>query len=371
MLEVSDVVFSPIPLAVAAGCLIAAAVWLRSSRRLRRTWKRIDHMAAAEPELADPARLAKSLYGKDLHTGMLYGCLAAVLVTGAALVRNRAGFSLPVLLLGVPIAMTLYSGRRFMAEAGEIEERSLVERRAAQMLEQDEMAPAAWARRLAPRQLPATPGFEVGHVYEPGTGVMAGDFYDVYAPDHSRLAVVVGDVAGHGIEPAITAFQVKYLLQVFLRSYRDPAQALEELSRVLYAEDRSEEFVSLCVVVFDTAASTMRWASAGHPPAWLWHDGEVRPLPATGPLLGISVDGTYFSREVSLDIGDVVLLHTDGLTEARSGDHLFGEERVASHLRRDPGKDAGVLCKELIDAARDFASAPLADDVAVVTVRRV
>lgn len=370
-MEVVGVSFSPVPLAVAVGCLVSSAVWLRSSRRLRRSWRRIEHMALVEPDLTVAARLTKSVYRKDLHTGLLYVCLAVVLVAGAALVRNPAGFGIPVLLLAAPIAITVYSGRWFLDEAAEFEERSLLERRAAQLLEQDEMAPAAWAQRLAPRELPATPGFEVGHVYEPGTGVMAGDFYDAYAPHGQRLAVVVGDVAGHGIEPAITAFQVKYLLRVFLRSYRDPGQALEELNRVLYAEGRTEEFVSLCVLVFDTEAGTMRWASAGHPAAWLWHDGEVRPLGATGPLLGISPDGSYHSREVSLEAGDVALLYTDGLTEARSGEQLFGEERAASHLRRDPGKDAGVLCKELIDAARDFASAPLADDVAILAVRRV
>ena len=370
MISLGEAMFSPLPMAVAAGCLLAAAVWLRSSRRLRRTWKRIEQIAVEDQDLADTARVAKSLYRKDLHTAILYGCLTALLVTGAALIDNRLGFSLPVLLLLVPIGITVYSGRWFLAEAAELEERSLMQRRAAQLLEQDDMAPAAWARRLAPRELPTTPGFEVGHVYEPGTGVMAGDFYDAYVLHPSRLAVVVGDVAGHGIEPAITAFQVKYLLRVFLRSYRDPAQALEELNRVLYAEGRSEEFVSLCVIVFDTSAATMRWVSAGHPSAWLWHDGEVRPLAATGPLLGISADGDYLSREVTLEMGDLALLYTDGLTEARNGEQLFGEERVASHLRRDPGKDASVLCKELIDAARDFASAPLADDVAVVAVRR-
>lgn len=366
-----DLMLRPVPLAVAAACVVAAVVWLRSGRRLRRSWQRIEHMAAAEPDLLDAARLARSAYRKDIHAAVVYACLAVVLVTGALLMGNAASFGLPVLLLTVPIALTLSAGRRFLAEAGELEERSLLQRRAAQMLEQDQMAPAAWARRLAPRQLPATPGFEVGHVYEPGTGVMAGDFYDAYAPHPTRLAVAVGDVSGHGIEPAITAFQVKYLLRVFLRSYRDPAQALEELNRVAYAEGRAEEFVSLCVLVFDTAAGTMRWASAGHPAAWLWHDGEVRALAATGPLLGISPDGAYLSREVRLDPGDVALLYTDGLTEARNGEVLFGEERVASHLSRDPGKDAGVLCKELLDSARDFASAPLADDVAIVVVRRV
>ena len=95
--------------------------------------------------------------------------------------------------------------------------------------------------------------------------MMAGDFYDVFRVAPNRVAAVIGDVTGHGIEPSITAFQAKYLLRVFLRQYRDPAQALEELNAQMSAIERREEFISLCVVVFDTEAGTLRYASAGHP----------------------------------------------------------------------------------------------------------
>jgi serine phosphatase RsbU (regulator of sigma subunit) len=199
---------------------------------------------------------------------------------------------------------------------------------------------------------------------------MAGDFYDLFRPAPGRLAAVIGDVSGNGIEASITAFQTKYLLRSFLGQYRDPAQALEELNQQMANQGRIEEFVSLVVVIFDQQAGTLRYASAGHPAAWFWHDGEVRPLRATGPLLTLDPRGTYISREVPLQTGDVLLLYTDGLAEARRGEELFGEERVAGALRRDPGVEAEVLCKALLDAARDFADAPLTDDVAILAVRR-
>ena len=111
--------------------------------------------------------------------------------------------------------------------------------------------------------------------------------------------------------------------------------------------------------MFDTEAGTLRFASAGHPAAWLWHDREVRPLRATGPLLMLDPDGDV------LQPGDPArrrttccLLYTDGLAEARDGEQLFGEERVANALRRDPGVPPDVLCKSLLEAARDFASEP-------------
>jgi sigma-B regulation protein RsbU (phosphoserine phosphatase) len=354
-------------LVVSLACLMAAFVWGRSALRLERSWRRILKASGAAGSVA--ADLARSAYRKELHTTVLYGVLA---VTAAcASLAGPAWSRVPFALLTLPVVLTVMWGRRFVAEAGLIEERASLERRAEEVLSQEQLAPRRWAARLAPQELPEFEGFEVGRAYEAGTGLMAGDFYDMTPTGYKRLAAVIGDVSGHGIEPSITAFQVKYLLRVFLRQYRDPAQALEELNVVISAQARSEEFVSLCLVVFDQVAGTLRYASAGHPPAWLWHDGEVRPLRSTGPLLTLSPKANYSSREVPLDPGDLLLLYTDGLAEARAGGQLFGEERIAAHVRRDPGVGADVLCKSLLAAARDFATGPIRDDVAILAIRRV
>jgi serine phosphatase RsbU (regulator of sigma subunit) len=352
--------------ALAVGCLVAASIWLRSSTRLLRAARRIE----TETSARDAAVLARSAFLKDLHTSILYLVLAAGLaVTAFGNTPPDRGWSWALLVL--PILFAWRYSKRFLAEGPMAEERSKLERRAEEVLSQEELAPVRWAARLAPEELPRTEGFELGRVYEPGTGAMAGDFYDVYPASASRLAVVIGDVAGHGIDPSITAFQVKYLLRVFLNQYRDPAQAIEELNGVLSTSGQPDEMVSLCAVVFDTLAGTVRFASAGHPPAWFWHDGEVRPLRSTGPLLTLDPHGTYYSRELTLDPGDLLVLYTDGLAEARSGVALFGEDRIAGIIRRDPGQETATLCKVLLEAARDFASEPLTDDVAILAVRRI
>ena len=358
----------PLLLAVAVASAAAAYVWARSARRLQRACTRIQRDVLAGKASGEALVLARSNYRKDVHTTVLYGLLTAMTAASAFVTPRFA--AAPFLLLLIPVAVSFRYARSFMAAAHLAEERSLLERRAEEVLAQEELAPLRWAARLAPDDLPEMDGFEVGRVYEPGTGAMAGDFYDVYPTGGQRLAAVIGDVTGHGIEPSITAFQVKYLLRVFLRQYRDPGQAVEELNQVLAATGRPDELVSLAVVVFDQVAGTLRYASAGHPPAWLWHDGEVRPLRSTGPLLTLDPHGSFTSREVGLEPGDVLLMYTDGLTEARAGEQLFGEDRVAGILRRDPGEAVGGLCKTLLEAARDFASEPLNDDVAILAIRR-
>ena len=356
----------PVLLVVAVGCLIAAVVWGRSAFRLERAWRRITHSEGA----TGPGTAAAVLgFRKEVHTMLLYLLLGCGI--GFSSLSDDPSFDIPLVLVLIPVALSLRFGRQILAEARLTEERWVLERRAQEVLDQQsELTPMRWSARLAPDDLPTIQGFEVAHLYEPGMGAMAGDFYDLFPTRNTRLVAVIGDVAGHGIEPSITAFQVKYLLRVFLTQYRDPALAIEELNVVRSAQGRPEDLVSLCTVVFDQAAATLRFASAGHPPAWVWHDGEVRSLRATGPLLTLDPNGSYFSREIDLDPGDVLLLYTDGLTEARSGDQLFGEERVAQVLRRDPGEELNGLCKGLLEAARDFASEPLSDDVAILAIRR-
>ncbi|HYD08733.1 MAG TPA: PP2C family protein-serine/threonine phosphatase [Acidimicrobiales bacterium] len=350
---------------VAVAALAAAIVWGRSARRLVRALRRI---SAATGESSEATHLARAAFLKDLHVTAIYGVIAIGAAIDVFVDEPWTDYLLFASVITAAISLR-YSGA-LLRQARLAEARSQLEQRAEEVLGQEELAPKAWAARLAPEEMPEIPGFEVGSLYRAGTGMMAGDFFDVFRTGPTRIAAVIGDVSGHGIEPSITAFQAKYLLRVFLRQYRDPGQALEELNRQVFGSGRGEEFISMAVVVLDTGTSTLRYASAGHPPAFVWHDGDVQSLSATGPLISLTDDADFGARELPLNTGDVVLLYTDGLAEARHGDAMFGEERIASHLRRDPQVDVDVLCKSLAEAADDFASQPLSDDVAILAVRR-
>lgn len=355
--------------AAAVFCAVAAVLWGRAAARLSRAARRIQAETASSSTGREATDLARAAFDKDLHTALLYSILTVGLAVAS--ISRSAWYQIPLLAVTIPVVVTLRFAPRFFAEARMAENRAMLERRAEEVLAQEQLAPRRWADRLAPEDLPHVDGFEMGRVYEPGTGMMAGDFYDLFVTAGGRVAAVIGDVAGHGIDPSITAFQVKYLLRTFVQQYRDPAQALEELNKVLSISSRPEDMVSVCVVILDPEAGTLRHASAGHPATWLWQDSEIHALRSTGPLLTLDPKGSYYSRERPLLIGDVVLMYTDGLAEARSGGQIFGEDRIAAAIRRDPGQDTTIMCKELLEAARDFASEPLSDDVAILAIRRV
>ncbi|MFN0029388.1 MAG: PP2C family protein-serine/threonine phosphatase [Acidimicrobiales bacterium] len=346
---------------------LAAFTWGRSARVRRRLAAKVARDFGAD---ADAAVLSRATWHKDAISALTWSGLTVALI-GAGLAGPPPAITGLLLLLAAPAVASLVIGRGFARQARISQDRWQLERKAEETLEQDELAPKRWAERLAPETLPALAGFEIGRVYQAGTGMMAGDFYDVYPLSRGRLAVVIGDVTGHGIEASITAFQAKYLLRVFLNNYRDPAQALEELNKQLSSHDRAEEFISMCAVVLDPRAQTLRYASAGHPAMWLWHERDLQPLRATGPLITLDPGAEYTSREIDMDEGDLIVLYTDGLAEARAGAELFGEERIAAGIRRDPGALPDVMCKDLLEQARQFATADISDDVAILAIRRI
>jgi serine phosphatase RsbU (regulator of sigma subunit) len=270
-----------------------------------------------------------------------------------------------------PVAATLLLARHARRDVKVIERQFRTERRANELLSQEDSAPRLWAERLAPPNLPDPPGFLTGSAHQAGSGLMTGDILDVFRLPSGHLCCVVGDVAGHGVESSITALQTKFLLRSYLRRFRDPGQALEELNRLMGDFERPEEMVSVCVTVFDEENDTARYASAGHPAAWVVQDRSIRSLRDTGPLLMMDAESTYGSKEIAFAVGDVLVMLTDGLIEARRGPELFGEERLASIIRRDADVEPDVLCKTLLNAAVEFSEGPVVDDVTVMVVRRV
>lgn len=353
--------------AVGLTALAGAVVWGRSALMRRRFLSRLEQ----QPTHPDVRLLASGALARDVHAMALY--LAAAFAAGWAAVtgpeHRLAWWGMGV--VSVPVAISVALSRYTRRDARLDERRLRIEQRAHEVLTQADVAPVRWAERLSPATLPDTPGYEVGTLHEAGTGVMSGDLLDVFHLPSGRLCCVVGDVSGHDVEASITALQTKFLLRSYLRRYRDPGQALEELNRQLSDYERPEEFVSLCVMVFDDDAASLRWASAGHPAAWLCQDRAVRPLRSTGPVLMMDRDATYLSREVAFATGDVVVALTDGLAEARSGDQFFGEERIAGTVRRMADAPPQVVCKALLDAAGEFSDGPLHDDVTLLAVRRL
>ena len=284
----------PILAVVAVACVVAAVVWGRSARYLRKVELRLEQETGPD---SDATVLARSQFRKELHTAVLY---VVVGLASLAVAFSSQG-EIDVLFAFVldPRGDRLVYGRDFIREARLFEGRAS-DRTAGRGGALPGGAGAAAVGRAArpPTSCRRSPASTSAASTSRAPACWPATSTTSTPSPPTRLAVVIGDVTGHGIEPSITAFQAKELLRVFLGEYRDPAQALEVLNQRMSLHARAEEFVSILVAVFDDDAGTLRYASAGHPAGWLWHDRDVHPLRATGPLLLLDPAAAFYAREV-------------------------------------------------------------------------
>jgi serine phosphatase RsbU (regulator of sigma subunit) len=204
---------------------------------------------------------------------------------------------------------------------------------------------------MIPRESPRTPGFHVDTVYTPATEV-GGDFFHIQPTGDGGLLVVIGDVAGHGLQAAMN---VSMLMGALRRSPQtQPAQLLAALNEVLVGSSS----LTTCEVAYFAANGELVIASAGHPPPYL-NSQEVL-LPGGLPL-GVITGVTYEETRLYLHPGDRLLMISDGVVEARKPNgELFGFDRVRN------------LCNQsaflIADTAKNFGQD---DDITVLTVQRL
>ena len=230
---------------------------------------------------------------------------------------------------------------------------------------------------LLPAELPVITGVEVGAVYRPaGRGdEVGGDFYDLFATHGDDWVVVLGDVCGKGVAAAALTSLVRHTARAVGIRARRPRTLLSTLNRTLY-----EETVRTGTMCFSTVACVrlqlrsgevrLSVGLAGHPPPLLVTAGEqpVR-VAKLGTLLGAFPSTSHHDVSLVLQPGDALVLYTDGVTEARNGADLFGEDRLAALLASLAGQGAAGIAAGVTDAVLRFQGNDASDDIAVVVIR--
>ena len=227
-------------------------------------------------------------------------------------------------------------------------------------------------------------GLSLRTLYEPAwdEAQIGGDFYDAFALEENKVALVVGDVTGKGLKAATYTAEVKFTLRAFLREHPDPCRALERLNNFLVDAARldapvqqspREAMVALALVVVDTISGDAAFACAGaEPPLVLRPDGNAHEITARGLVLGANPKSEYDGEWLTLQPGDLVIMLTDGITEARRGRQFFDYEGMTRAAQAAlPLHDLGAMGKSILDAAKDFAAGQLSDDVCLLLARRI
>ena len=197
---------------------------------------------------------------------------------------------------------------------------------------------------------------------------MGGDFSDVFMADATHVVLLIGDVAGKGVRAAGHTETVRSVVRTLASIDPSPTFILGKTNELLLRYDPDEPHVTALCAVLDPHTGHVNYASAGHPtPA---HVGpfSARLLDVVyGPPLGTFVR-PYANAQVVLTVEDYLVLYTDGVTEARRGDELFGEQRLLEAVCVLRGRSAQEIADGVRDAAAAFAGR-LRDDLQVVVLR--
>lgn len=286
-----------------------------------------------------------------------------------------------VLLLGMERPVTILTGRQYTIltgitnQAGIAIEEARMRRADAerQRLEQELAVAREIQRSLLPQTTPSAAGWSIQAAWQAARQV-GGDFYDFISLPDKRLGVVIADVSDKGVPAALFMVLSRSLVRASALSHHSPAEALKRANRLLLADNRAEMFVTVFYGVIDLKTGEMRYASAGHNPPLLCHAGseEVSTLESRGRILGVMEDVPIEERSVHLEVGDTLVLYTDGVTEAiNQQEEQFGEERLKDLLCGIKGEELEPLCRSLLDRLSDFtAGQPQFDDLTLVLVRR-
>jgi serine phosphatase RsbU (regulator of sigma subunit) len=306
------------------------------------------------------------------------GALALLGVTviwsAGAMLAFRQGVAVPlveplvtaILALGATIGYRLVVAERIVA-AQIAQERVREAEMASAAAIQRAMLPAMQSNASAKSGLDIfahmTPAREVG-----------GDLYDIVKLDESRLVITIGDVCDKGIPAALFMAITQTIMRLEVHSGEDLQAEIGSANKLLVANNRERMYTTLFCGVLDVPSGRLTYCNCGHnPPLILRRDGGIfESLTSCGPPLGIKATASYAPGFVELAAGDILVLYTDGVTEAETARSAqFGMERLQQTILAARGQGARGVVERILESVAQFTSgAPQSDDITCVAVVR-
>jgi hypothetical protein len=301
---------------------------------------RVDHTTVVNPILL--ASGVKSLLGVPLVAG---GRVIGVLHVGSLTPRQFTGADVELLQVAAERAATAVQSISTRA---------------------DRVAAAALQRSLLPSALPQVEGAELAARYVPGSGVVGGDWYDVFTLPSGELGVVMGDVAGSGLLAAVIMGRMRSALRAYALDTRDPADVLDRLDAKMQHFE-PDALATVLYAVMEPALDTMHVSLAGHFPPVIARPGQPAELAdiATGLMIGLAPGARRQAGAVTIPPGTLVCFYTDGLIE-RPGEPL--DDGLARLCRAVTAQPAETACAAVMDAL--VGNQPARDDIALLMLWR-
>jgi sigma-B regulation protein RsbU (phosphoserine phosphatase) len=239
-------------------------------------------------------------------------------------------------------------------------------------LEQDLELSHKVQKALLPKESPAIPGVRVAAFIQPAE-IVGGDYYDFIRFRDSTYGFTIADVMGKGVSASMLVASLQASLRILVPEYDSPAQVVQRLNALFYHNIQLIKFISIVLARYDPETHLLEYCNAGHNPPLLVHAGNgVERLKPTGAAIGLTETTTFANARATLDVGDALLLYTDGATEARNAEREeFGEQRIEEWLSRHARLEPKAMIEELRATLNSFTqSNAFHDDVTLVAMKR-
>ncbi|MDQ2865312.1 MAG: SpoIIE family protein phosphatase [Candidatus Eremiobacteraeota bacterium] len=229
-------------------------------------------------------------------------------------------------------------------------------------------------RALLDVSVPRITGAEIGVHAEPAR-LVGGDYIDLFASTDGTFVFGLGDASGKSLAAALNALMLRYLVRGLVTALgTEKLVPIVTYTNSVVADDMAEDaFITFLLAAFDATTGSLRVVNAGHEPPLIFSAAtrEVRTMDVHDIVLGIARETFYKQEETGLDIGDVAVFYTDGLTEATNDDgELFTIERLKRALLERAHLPAQVIAETIFDAVKLYSAGPLRDDATLLVLRR-
>jgi len=228
-----------------------------------------------------------------------------------------------------------------------------------------------------PAIIEPVPGYDIAAMSLPAK-VVGGDFYDIIPGSRMRgykdqVGIIIADVSGKGLSAAIFMALSIVIIRVNAAWHEMPEDVFRDANAIITAEQKADMFVTAFFGVLDRALRTFSYVNAGHnsPMVLHAHADQVIELEPTGIALGLMENSIYKKATITLTSGDIIVLFTDGVTEATNiGEELYGEERLKIIILANAGLSAGEITKKILLDVQEFTGdAPQSDDITILVVK--
>jgi sigma-B regulation protein RsbU (phosphoserine phosphatase) len=242
------------------------------------------------------------------------------------------------------------------------------------LMERDMQQAALIQKGLLPTAAPEMAGLDIAGFNTPSR-IVGGDYYDFLTYQDGRVAVLVGDAAGKGMPASLLISRLQAQVQVLFEEPDPLAEQVARLNRFISLRCPGNRFITLFVGLFDSNTGQIAYCNAGHnPPLLIRRNGGLDQLTEGGLVLGLLPNTEYAAEGVAMEPGDIVVLFSDGITEAfrKGSDEEYGEDRLARVVRQNQDKSAQAIIDAIYSDLTEWTSgAPPADDMTLVVVKRL